>query len=360
MAGTSVTNAALDIGGKIGRNFSVVSMVPSLFLVLWTYALIESGAWSGPPDLADLRRNVAAWGLAEVAWLLVAALMLGLLLHPLQFATIQLLEGYWGGSRLALAAASLRVMHYRRKWQNLGDRLSDHICALEKAFAKKGLQDERDLEARADYLDSEDADDLVSHVVARDVLRPLQARFPDARRIMPTRLGNTLRRFEDSAGSQYGIEAITTATHFGLIVPDRHLDYLDDARQQLDATARLCSMSAIATVLAVSALFTDGLWLLVALVPYLFTYVAYRATIGAADEYTSIASTLIDLNRFALYSQLGVAKPASAAAERETNALLMPLLRHEHTDPPYASDEGTGQPAGTGLLRRLLRRRTPK
>jgi hypothetical protein len=354
MAGTSITDAALNVGGKIGRNFSVVSMVPSLFLVLWTYALVESGAWSGPPDFADLRRNVAAWGLPEVAWLLVAALILGLLLHPLQFATVQLLEGYWGGSRLALAAASLRIKHYRRKWQELHERWTNHDDTIKKAFRDSEIAKVDPGVTELDYLDSEDADDLVPHVVARDVLEPLRDNFPTGRRIMPTRLGNTLRRFEDLAGSQYGIDVITTATHFGLIAPDRHQEYLDDARQQMDAAARLCSVAAIATVLTVAALFTDGLWLLIALAPYLFTYIAYRATIGAAEEYASAVSTLIDLNRFELYRQLGVAKPTSAREERETNAELMPLLRYEHTNPTYA-DEDT-EATGTSLLRRLLRR----
>ncbi|MGH3771060.1 MAG: hypothetical protein ACRDRW_06655 [Pseudonocardiaceae bacterium] len=57
-------------------------------------------------------------------------------------------------------------------------------------------------------------------------------RYPkEINRVMPTRLGNALRRFEDAAGSQYRLDAILTAPHFSLIAPDEHTQYLRESRQ---------------------------------------------------------------------------------------------------------------------------------
>ena len=147
--------------------------------------------------------------------------------------------------------------------------------------------------------------------------------------MMPTRLGNALRSAEDTAGQQYGLDAITTAPHFALIAPESHVAYLRDSREQFDLAVRLCSVSLLATVITVPAVFADGLWLLLALVPYTLAYVAYRAAVSAADEFTTAVSTIIDLDRFALYQHLGIRRPRNSTEERTTNAKLVRLLRRD-------------------------------
>ena len=47
MATGGFADAALNAGSRIGRHFGVVSTVPSAVLVLFVYALVQSGAWSG-------------------------------------------------------------------------------------------------------------------------------------------------------------------------------------------------------------------------------------------------------------------------------------------------------------------------
>jgi hypothetical protein len=363
-----LAGTALDIGGKIGRSFSIATVTPTLFLVLWNYFLVASDAWRDRPDLVALGVRLGNLSITTVAWLLFASLVLGLFLHPLQFATIQLLEGYWGSSSLAIGAMAARGMRYRTRRQKLGRSGEAHQQAINVAFFahKKDaadLDDEEWDEAVDAYLDSEDADPVFRHVVARDAVEHRHKLYPEGRRMMPTRLGNALRRMEDSAGRQYGLDAVTVIPHLALIAPEAHAAYLDDSRRQLDTTARLCSVSLIATVLTVAAMITDGLWLLLALAPYGLAYLAYRATIAAAHRYASAVTKIIDINRSLLYQQLGMAKPTDSATERATNKDLMRLLRGKHVDVTYTPEvtEEQRPPGGawlgTGLVARLFRRR---
>jgi hypothetical protein len=301
-----------------------------------TYLLIKSDAWHGEPNLEALGVRLAEWSIPEVAWLLLATFVVALFLHPLQFATVQLLEGYWGSSAVALGAMRLRVARHRKRAHRLADRVNDLDAVIDEDFENHptysdDLDEDTDDQRLDQYLDSPNADHLVPHVVARDALQARHERYPDGRRIMPTRLGNTLRRYEDAAGAQYGLDAITTAPHFSLVIPEPHLAYLRDSRQLLDTTVRLCFVSLLATLITIAALLTDGLWLLVALVPYALAYLAYRAAIAAADEYGTSVATIIDLDRFALYEHLGLPRPPDTDEERRSNAQLMSLLQWERT-----------------------------
>src|SRR5687768_15465067 len=113
MAASGFADAALAAGSRIGRYFGLVSTIPSALFVLFVYALVQSGAWTGPPDWAAAADAVSNIDLGVVSLLLLLTLALGLIVHPLQFAMIQLLEGYWGPGRVARRAASARIAHHR-------------------------------------------------------------------------------------------------------------------------------------------------------------------------------------------------------------------------------------------------------
>lgn len=339
MSTPSLPDATLGVAGKIDRNFSVVTVVPSLYLTLWVYALYASDAWSHTPSLPKLRDSFANLSLVGAAWLVLATMLVGLFIHPLQFPTVQLLEGYWGPSRLARGAMKLRTAHYRAKAQKIRNRLEEHEESLDEKLHEHlgsraaGLSTEKWQHEMGKYLDEKADDDALSHALAIDTYHKAKWRYPDRPRTMPTRLGNALRALEDRAGRQYGLDAITVAPHLALIAPESHVAYLQDSREQLDLAVRLCSVSLLATVITVPAVLTDGLWLLLALIPYALAYIAYRAAVSAADEFMTAVSTIIDLDRFALYRHLGLRRPRTTHQERHRNEKLMLLLQNEPTDP---------------------------
>ena len=117
-----------------------------------------------------------------------------------------------------------------------------------------------------------------------------------------------------------------------LVAVKEHKDYVDDCRKGLDLTVRLCVLFALATALSVGLLAGNGAWLLLALAPYCISYLAYRGAVSSAQAYGTALSTLVDLNRFALYEQLHVPFPMDTLVEQNHNAQLMKLLSD---DPPY-------------------------
>ncbi len=347
MTSPSVADTAVGLGARIGRYFSVVSMVPSLFLVVWTLALASSDAWRSKPDLPRMAHRLGDLGFASIAWLLLATTVAALFLHPLQLGMTRLLEGYWGSSPVAVKLLGVRIAHYRKRWRRLlaqERELSDILkrqlkILLAEQYFRDLLGGETDIthpenatgeQRKEDELAmflSNRAHELAGLHAALASIKQEKSRYPEVDRMMPTRLGNALRQAEDSIGKQYGLSAIRTAPHLVLISPELDRSYLNDTRQQLDTTVRLCVVALLATIETVACLLTDGWWLLVALAPYSLAYIAYRATIAAADAYMAIFRTILDLHRFKLYESLHVRLPVTTDDERRTNAKLMDLLR---------------------------------
>jgi hypothetical protein len=298
----------LDLGGaggsRIGRYFGLVSALPSAVLVMFTVLLYSSGAWDGPPKWQRAVQSFSHLGLGEAAVLSLVAVVVGLVLHPLQFALVQMYEGYWGGSRLAQHVAFARAMRYWRQLWSSRDNSED----VEDEIRKLGPQDV-------------EADNWLH--LKKVSMSQLDAVFPEtAGAFMPTRLGNVLRRYELAAGAPFGLQAVYVIPQLALVAPDKDVAYLDDQRSALDLAVRMSATCLLATGAAIIFLCRDGLWLLAALFPYGLAYMFYRGAVVTAREYGAAMASLIALNRFALYERLGMSKPTSTSEERKQNVQL--------------------------------------
>jgi hypothetical protein len=108
----------------------------------------------------------------------------------------------------------------------------------------------------------------------------------------------------------------------------------------------MSATSIFAAFIAIAFLWHHGPWLLIALAPYAIAYLSYRGAIIVAHEYGAAVSTMIDLDRFALYDYLRLRRPKNTKAERRMNVQLMQLLSHnsrivlpyEHPNAPGGSD----------------------
>ena len=136
MAATAPLDTVLSVGQRIGRYFALVSMIPSLLLVLWAYMLLASGALSGEPALRNVEYALSHWSIGKATGVVIATLAVALVMHPLLFATTQLLEGYWGSTQLAATAMKIRIVHHRKRWRDL----------LEKAGSSNKARTEQALE----------------------------------------------------------------------------------------------------------------------------------------------------------------------------------------------------------------------
>lgn len=349
-------------GSRIGHYFSVVAMVPAFVAVAWIAVLLASGAWHGPFTPSRAVASLAEIGIAQLSAIVAVAITLGLVINPFQFSATQLLEGYWGGGAIAARLAARRSNAYRRRlrWWDQHCRAARNEF-IDRALGPDGTLVTKDLRERQrdaeDVLDGEQGDPILYLYTISQHWRQVERQFPPIPgRVLPTRLGNRLRAFEDRAGRQYGLDAIVVAGHLSLLQENRRTAYVRDARQTMDMSIRLCLTGLLLVPLTAVLLANDGYWVLLASAPYLLAYLAYRGAISAAEAYGNAVTFQIDLGRFALYQALHVPLPPDASAEQDSNASLMRLLRgservnvayqHSVVEPAAANDEPPlGSPA---------------
>jgi hypothetical protein len=317
-----VTSVVSGTGKAIGRYFSVVSVLPSILLVVYVFLLSSSGSWRHAPDWHAAFAALRNVGLAGAAVLTVSGIVVALVMHPLQFSMVQLLEGYWGPGWLARRIRVSRIHRHRKRlgWVN-------RLAADAEGTIKRIDDDDPSL----DQLTPEAiARLMVTALTQRDEAARSRDRYPvEPQHMMPTRLGNMLRRYELLSGAPYELDTPTVLPSLALIIPPGHLDYLNDQRSALDLAVRTSITSAIACLVTVVFLWHSGLWLLIALIPYGAAYAAYRGSVIAAQSYGVTMSAVIALNRFALYEQMHMPRPPTTARERAANEGLRALLRYD-------------------------------
>jgi hypothetical protein len=311
----SVIDLGTTAGSRIGRYLSLVSVLPSAVLVLFVVLLASSGAWSGSPNWSRAIDTIAHPGIGSAFALSTVALILGLGLHPLQFALVQLYEGYWGSSEVARRLAFMRATRY---WEM--------IRYLREEQAQLGRS-----------LDPKDLIGLIRATATINEMERIIASFPpNAEEFLPTRLGNVLRHYERQAGKPFRLNVLTVLPSLVQASPERDVAYLNDQRSSLDLAVRLSMTSLLATAAALLFLWDDELWLLIALVPYGFAYLSYRGALVAAHEYGTAIVSLFALNRHVLYERLGLARPEDTGAERDQNLEVDALYKFdEDTDLEY-------------------------
>jgi hypothetical protein len=305
----------------VGRYFSLVSLLPSIVLTTYGFLLVSSGASSHEPHLGRAFSALVKLSLGEGIGLVLVAIVVASVLHPLQFSMVQFLEGYWGSGPVAVRVRGLSIALSRRRYMRLQKRHIDATVAL--------LQEaDRPTDSR-----------VIRHfamLAQRDEATRLLAELPSSDEIMPTRLGNVLRFYERAVGAPYGLDAVRAMPYMSRVAPGEDMAYINDQRSNLDLAVRTSLMLFLAAALWVCFFWWDGLWLLVALVPCTIGYLSYRGAVVAAAEYGRALAVVISLNRFTLYERLHLEQPPTGAAERRANRILNRVLAHSPANITYA------------------------
>ncbi len=283
------------------------------------------------PRAANLQDVVAA--LDSKALGVIVAVFLGITLatlitQSLEFAAVRFLEGYWGGSVVAAAPTKIgvKIQQARRNLMiNRIEKLDRHAFALAepriRAHLKRADEHPDDVDAIIAAGRDELPDDLEGQLRSRAQAYyrgKTWRRFapPDLRhralsldvknraypaessRMLPTRLGNALRRSEDLmkgevAGAQLRSYLLEHIDEVGPQLLEQHNHY----RNRLD----MCSvMTVLCLVLAVA----DG-FLLPRLLPVAYalwtcggllglSFLSYRGAVAAALDYGPV---LVAINK---------------------------------------------------------------
>lgn len=190
---------------------------------------------------------------------------------------------------------------------------------------------------------------------------------PSESQILPTRLGNVIRSFENYANREYCIDAITLYPRLVAKIDKDYASVIDDAKTSFDFMINSSLLSLIAAVILAAAGFiysrpfngrrSLALWI-TEIVFFLFlSVIAYLGAVNQSRAWGETIKSAFDLYRNQLLEQLGyAAKPDSRAEERslwdEISAQMLygnprsgPKLIYRQPAPPTpAATRATGAP----------------
>lgn len=287
-------------GQQIGPRFNLIGAIPTTVLVVFVIAVLGTGAPSRSPDLAVAVDTLAGLSATQLVLIGGAGVALGLVTYPLQLGLVQALEGYWSPWVLELLAIRGRERHRMRR---------THYDEMRSAAGSK-------------HWWGQDHHWLLERRRARG--RALRADIPYRDdHILPTRLGNVLRRAEDLAGDRFGLDAVEVVPRLYPLMPSIMVSMLEDARNQVDLTARFVGVWLAATAFSLVVLAPHGLWLVVPLITYGLAWLSYLACVAAARSYGGLLIRAVDLYRFDLLEQLRFDPPKNEEDEQKLNKLVM-------------------------------------
>lgn len=332
----------VDSARQIGRHFAVVSGVPALVVVTYAFVLFAAGAPRIRPSVIAAADSLGDIGLGDFGFLFIAVVTTGLLLQPLVFAVTQVLEGYWGTTAAAqrgMVRSARRhlviALDLEQNRDNARSLVEDADAKLERLMARPLKLDragrwtekaERKWAAKRRGL----LEDAMPHRMRWQESWRLRDKYPvDLTDIMPTYLGNVLRRYERLAGAGFGLDPVVLTPLLAQTVDEPLREYHDDARTDLDLAVQAVPMWIAMTVVGLVLLWQHGIWLLLPAATSSLAVVAYRGAVHAAEAYGEALVVLLALGRFQLYEQLGLPHPTSSASELEANRKMMSQLEGE-------------------------------
>lgn len=330
MAGGDQAGSSPVLGGlaQLGKFFQMVAVIPATAIVIPTYALVAAGAPRSAPSRRRLLDAISNLSLESALGLVLAIVIVGQLTHPFQFIATQALEGYWGPSRFGRSLARSRARLHARRRRSLS-RAARNSGPILQTLLEDARHTQEWPTQRA----------VVSARVDHEGLLTGLSRYPlDPDSTMPTRLGNILRRYEESAGLPYGLFAPTVAPHLMFLVDDRVSDYVNDTRSDLDLAVRFVVSWLILGAVSFVLLWPFGRWLVVPLAAYGLAWTSYLGAVRAADEYGASLHLLTDFGQPALDRQFAHLLGRPSAIQARSTVISSVLAREPQPQEPPTSD----------------------
>ncbi|WP_210593853.1 hypothetical protein [Streptomyces sp. GESEQ-35] len=326
-----------------GARFGLLNVLPGALVTAVTVALVRAHAYDfgRPVDLGAVLPGKSELGPAVVFAL--AALVGGILLRPFERVLVQQLEGYWAAPSPLAPLRTAAVELHRRRRDNAFARLT--LNKREELKFGRGPSSLADLAAQERRMGRQ------ARAVARD--RQLYQTYPDDRglprrprkpaltHLMPTRLGNVLRRGEEMAGGRYGLDAMTVYPRIYPYISERLAEAMARQLELLAATASLSVSFGLLSALTLPLLGRLDWWSVTPFAAAALSVLAYRGAVVTARYTGTVFSTVFDLHRFDLTAAMRYPLPETAAEEFDLNQRLTSYLHDAETHTLH-KDDGLG------------------
>jgi hypothetical protein len=293
-ASSSVTSteSLSQFVARVLDQLSLSAWLPSAALVLTLAFVIRLNAIlngkaeprSALPAVGKALSSLAGTSIGGAVLLVAAVVVLTMVTQAFSFEAIRMLEGYWGTNSAVEWVARCRCDHYRRIRKRLEARhtkltkaawteAASELARIDESLVARGLkaqftpnmiaalgapvlgQTSRVKLKKAEGKLVRETDwriyappDLIRRRL--NVTKRLRD-FPQAKRMLPTRLGNVLRSYEDRTGSE-PVEALVQEV-FDVLPPALQAEH-DEQRTRLDLYCSMIFVIAVVTVTAVTLL----------------------------------------------------------------------------------------------------------
>jgi hypothetical protein len=354
-----------EISGKFSKSLIFGSFFPVVFFLLLDWIFFR-------PFVPPLEGAAGALAALDPKWQTVAvaglAVLFSGLLYTLNRPITRFYEGYpWEHSYLGEWLTKRQTRRWR-KTRGLGDGIDavlslpdEDAARLEKERAENAAAQEADQPAVADAEETPEQKQARQDAERRErkAQRAKEAReaplsdlgyamqrrwrqaFPSREgSVLPTRLGNVIRSFEDYPQRQYGMSAIYLWPRLVGVIDKEYAAAADDAKSSFDFMMNVSFLSGLsAGGLLLMGLASRGIgglpvafWLQVAGL-MVACRVFYTGSIGQAAAWGDLVRGAFDLYRGKLLAQMGFTqKPADL---REERALWMAISQQIiFGDPP--------------------------
>ncbi|MEU5828655.1 hypothetical protein [Micromonospora tulbaghiae] len=326
--GALFTSTAANFGRLL-----IVGLLPNAILVAYVWVLVMIDAFTNtgtllfPEALSRVRFKTDAGGLLMFALLVIT---LTTVIQPFQIRLVRIMEGYWRSRLGAFPYRAATAFHTRRR-HRLRRVVNERIDSVDDArLADMPIAEQireqrrvRSLEMRLERAEAK-----------------LMAYPPGAEPVLPTMLGNTLRRNERVAGERYALNTLRTWPRLYPLLNEKIAGEFDSDSDGVDASANLAVTFLIMSVLGFVAFVNDRWMLLVPFTLLLLAVAAYRAAIAAAANQGVAMSVAYDLHRFDLLQSLHLGLPATPKNEAARNRELSHFFEISDgmPDPPSAEE----------------------
>jgi uncharacterized repeat protein (TIGR01451 family) len=332
------------ISGQFTKPIILGSLFPAaIFLAAGYFFVLPMAPW----EMHDAARFAALEAQWKIVALTVTAMVLAFLLYVLNRSIIRLYEGYpWKDGKIGTA---LVKRHQKKLAEAIAQRAEIHPLrlrymaevkaaekkakAIEEAKAKVATEEEKSKaktgEEKAKAAIAEEKAKVVTlESREREMIKLQWIYYPKLSSVLPTRLGNIIRSFENYAERQYGFSAIAFWPRFAAKIDAPYAIALDDAKSSFDFVINLSFLSAVLfiVILLLGLAFPApwmisralcAQWLAKLVVLAAASWLFYTAAAGSAQEWGDLVRGAFDLYRRPVLQSLGFTEvPSDLHAER--------------------------------------------
>jgi hypothetical protein len=309
-----VTSILSAISGQFSKSLLLGTFMPVVLFVILNLLFVLPYAPADPQvfqEITDVNTR------AVLAITFVTVVLTGLL-YNLNIPIIRFYEGYtWQYSKVG----QWRTRRYQQELLStlsLRPRVQDLQGPLTRRARVAQIQLQKTMMEQNQTLAS----------IRNQLGQSLNKEFPiSVGSVLPTKLGNVIRSFENYPQRQYNMAGITLYPRLVAVIDKGYMEQIDNAKSSLDfmINCSLLSLVVAMSLLVVGLLFPIVLsapqlliyWLVKIFLFLFLSWAFYASSIGRASEWGDLVKGAFDLYRWKLLEQLGFKhRPGSMEEER--------------------------------------------